>query len=207
MILYLIHRTPFLRKLYFQKAGRPFVRKKIRPVVPHLSADQKILDIGSGNGLVAKLLREKGLDIVPVDIHEGQYDESVKPMLYDGKHLPFPDKSFDCGLILTVLHHVDEPDALLRESARVCRQLIIMEDIYKNAVQKQLTFFVDSLANLFYSPCPHTNKNDKEWKATFQEMGFRLKGVHYRKVIFFIRQAIYVVDTDIAKSTSERASI
>ncbi|MFI5171530.1 MAG: class I SAM-dependent methyltransferase [Chitinophagales bacterium] len=193
MILYIIHKVPLFRKIYFNSVGRPFVSKKINPLVPLLPRGTPVLDIGSGNGLAAHLLKEKGFDIVCLDIHEGNYHPSVKPIVYDGKHIPFEDDHFESGIILTVLHHTDNPDIILKEAMRVCRSLIIMEDIYENKFQQYITYFLDSVANLFYSPCPHTNRNDNQWKKTFAEMGLELRSVHYRKVIFFIKQGIYEV--------------
>ncbi len=163
-------------------------------MIPNLPKGVKILDIGSGNGLAAHLLRKKGFDIVPMDIHEGQYDDSEKPIVYDGKKIPFADNTFQSGIILTVLHHIDNPDEILQEATRVCKNLVIMEDIYNNKLEQYLTYFLDSLANLFYSPCPHTNKNDAEWKAAFEKYGLTLKSAEYRHVIFFIRQGIYVLE-------------
>lgn len=193
MVLYVIHKIPFLRKWYFQAIGRPFVGKKIRPLVPLLPKDTPVLDIGSGNGLAAHLLQNRGVQIVPLDIHEGHYHPSMRPMVYDGRNIPFPDNHFEYGIILTVLHHVDDPDVLLREIMRVCKKLIIMEDIYKSNLQKRVTFWMDTAANLFYSPCPHTNKDDAGWKQTFSDMGYTLEHAEYRRVLFIIRQAIYVI--------------
>lgn len=196
MILYIIHKVPLFRKLYFNRIGRPFVQKKIRPVLPHLKVGESILDVGSGNGLVAHLLRQHGHNITPLDIHEGQYHESVKPVVYDGKNFPFADKQFDTGIILTVLHHIENPEQVLQEAGRVCRKLIIMEDIYDTNFQKHLTFFIDKLANLWYSPCPHTNKNDEDWKKTFSSMHMKLMHSHYRHVILVIKQGIYVLECE-----------
>ena len=181
------------RKKYFNTIGRPFDGKKIRPLIPLLKKNTAILDLGSGNGLAAHLLKQEGLNITCVDIHEGEYDPSVKPVVYDGKTIPFPDRHFEAGIILTVLHHIDNPEAVIKEAGRVCDRLIIMEDIYTNKVQQYLTYWLDSLANLFYSPCPHTNKNDKEWKATFEAMDLELVSVHYRYVLFIVKQVIYEV--------------
>ncbi|HMX03689.1 MAG TPA: class I SAM-dependent methyltransferase [Chitinophagales bacterium] len=179
--------------MYFHSIGRPFVGKKISAVLPFLPKDVPVLDIGSGNGLAASLMMEAGCKIVPIDIHEGQYHDSVKPTVYDGKHLPYVDNHFEAGVILTVLHHVDDPDALLKEIMRVCKSLVIMEDIYENAFQKNITFWLDSLANLWYSPCPHTNKNDIGWKSLFNAMDLELTDVRYRNAFFVIKQAVYVV--------------
>jgi 2-polyprenyl-3-methyl-5-hydroxy-6-metoxy-1,4-benzoquinol methylase len=193
LVLYIIHKVPLFRKLYFNSVGRPFVSKKIRPLVSILPKNSPILDIGSGNGLAAHLLKEKGFNIVPLDIHEGNYHPSVKPIVYDGKNIPFGDNSFHTGIILTVLHHIEDPEEFLKEAVRVCEELVIMEDIYDNKMQQYLTYFLDRVANLFYSPCPHTNKNDAQWRATFAKHDLEVVTVHYRKVIFVIKQAVYHV--------------
>lgn len=193
MVLYIIHKVPLFRRLYFKYIGRPFVGKKVRPLIPLLPKNTPILDIGSGNGLAAFMLVEQGFNIQPLDIHEGQYDERMKPIVYDGSKIPFPDNHFECGMILTVLHHVDDPDALLKEIMRVCKRLVIMEDIYTSSLNKNLTFWMDTAANLWYSPCPHTNKDDAGWKNAFTHIGLTLEHAEYRKVLFIIKQAIYVV--------------
>lgn len=193
MILYLIHKTPFLRKWYFNSLGQPFVKRKLAAIIPLLSKEEKVLDLGSGNGLASYLLRNKGFQITPVDIQYGHYNDDVKPVIYDGVKLPFDKDAFDTAIILTVLHHTEQPEAIILETGRVCNRLIILEDIYTNKIQQYLTYFVDSLVNIGYSPCPHTNKNNKEWIATFNEMGFTVRSVQYRKVLLIFKQAIYEI--------------
>lgn len=200
MILYIIHKIPFLRKWYFNALGRPFVKKKLALIEPLFLADDNILDLGSGNGLASYLLKEAGFNITPVDIHAGHYHESVHPIVYDGKKLPFTDNHFNTAIILTVLHHVKNPEILIQETSRVCDRIIIMEDIYENKIQQYLTYLADAVINLFYSPCPHTNKNDKQWKQTFEVMGFELISVKYRNIFFIFKQAVYEIQKK--KSTS-----
>ena len=177
--------------MYFQRWGKNWVRKKVQPFLPYLNEDDHILDIGSGNGLVAHTLREAGYEVTPLDVADLSYEENVKPVVYDGRKMPFEDATFDVALLLTVLHHIDEPDAVLREACRVAQRVIIIEDIYENKWQKKLTFAMDSLVNWGYAECPHTNKDDAEWRNTFREMKMNLKDVTYRKVLFFFKQGIY----------------
>ena len=179
--------------MYFQRWGRAWVNKKIQPFLPYLNENDSILDVGSGNGLVAHTLREVGYEVTPLDVADLSYDDSVKPVVYDGQKMPFEDNTFDVALLLTVLHHIDEPDAVLRESCRVARRVIVIEDIYENKLQKKLTFVMDSLVNWGYAECPHTNKDDAGWRTTFREMKMNLKNVAYRKVLFFFKQGIYHV--------------
>ncbi len=194
MVLKLIHSTPFLRKLYFTKWGKRWVQKKTAPFITWLSPNSNILDVGSGGGLVAYTLREQGFQITPLDIDDLSYAPEVKPVVYDGETMPFNDLHFDTALLLTVLHHIEEPEKVLQETCRVARQVIIIEDIYNTPLQKWLTFRMDSFVNWAYAPCPHTNKNDAAWKKTFEEMGMQLKAVHYRKVLGYFRQGIYCIE-------------
>jgi len=193
MILYLIGKIPYLRTNYFNNKGRKYVLKKLEHILPHLIPKSKVLDIGSGNGLITSVLRNKHYDVTPLDIHEGHYHPSVKPVLYDGKKMPFADDTFDTGLLLTILHHTSNQEEILTEAKRVCRQIIIMEDIYETDLQKQYVFLIDSLVNLFYSECPHTNRTDAGWKELFAQLGLKLTASYYKKFMG-VMQVVYVLE-------------
>lgn len=45
--------------------------------------------------------------------------------VFDGYHIPHPDKSFDLGLAIHVVEHVEHERMFLREAARVCKKLYI----------------------------------------------------------------------------------
>ena len=192
-MLKFLYQIPFLRRLYFDRLGLWWIRRKVAPFVEHLPKTAKIIDIGSGNGLICHYLREQGWNVTPLDVIDMAYHESVRPVVYDGEKMPFENNAYDYGLILTVLHHIDEPETVLEEAQRVCENLIIIEDIYKNPIQKRLTFFMDWLVNLGYSPTPHTNKDDNGWKATFKKMNLKLKHTSQWRVLVFFRQVVYIL--------------
>ena len=171
------------------------MRRKLQPFLQHMPAGSSVLDIGSGGGLATSVLREAGFQVTPMDIQDGAYDDSTRPVVYDGKTFPFPDGQFDFGLLLTVLHHIQDPDAVLAEAFRTCRTVLIVEDIYRNPAQQYLTYATDWFVNLFYSPNPHTNRNDAQWKETFQRFDKQLIAVTYKPLLGLYLQAWYVVGT------------
>lgn len=52
----------------------------------------------------------------------------VKIIGFDGTRLPFPDRAFDAILLIDVLHHVEEPEPLLKEIYRVSNGSLIVKD-------------------------------------------------------------------------------
>ena len=59
--------------------------------------------------------------------HFSKLYPDVKIILYDGKHFPFEDKSFDIGWSNAVIEHVGNQDAqllFLQELLRTCKQFI-----------------------------------------------------------------------------------
>ena len=117
-----------------------------------------MLDIGSGNGGLVWLLRQGGYSVTASDVANKSRIPSVQPILLGAGALPFPSESFDTVLLITVLHHTRDPETLLREALRVTRnKLIILEDVYNNALQKHITYWADSLVNHEWRHHPHSN--------------------------------------------------
>ncbi|WP_027150997.1 class I SAM-dependent methyltransferase [Mesorhizobium sp. WSM2561] len=96
---------------------------------------ETILDIGAGEGAVLdKLYRGKiGKTLGAVEISTSGKDaiesrgipnlKSVE--MFDGYHIPHADKSYDLGLAIHVVEHVEHERMFLTEAARVCKKLYI----------------------------------------------------------------------------------
>ncbi|MBM3878134.1 MAG: methyltransferase domain-containing protein [Verrucomicrobia bacterium] len=83
----------------------------------------RVLDVGCGVGQVVRRLRDAGAEAVGVEVSEPNLAKArqfgLDCRLYDGRHLPFPDRHFASVGALNVLEHVEEPEAFLAELVRV----------------------------------------------------------------------------------------
>lgn len=91
-------------------------------------AGEKILDIGAGNGDVAsKVLGSGGGDVYAVEPNEKKVASmkaahpAVKSSFARAEKLPFPDSTFDKAYTTMALHHYEDIDRALQETARVLR--------------------------------------------------------------------------------------
>jgi SAM-dependent methyltransferase len=91
----------------------------LRPARP----GARSLDVGCGVGQVVGRLIEAGFEAHGVDVSEPNIEKARRLtdrcQLYDGKHLPFPDRYFASAGALNVLEHVEEPEAFIPELVRV----------------------------------------------------------------------------------------
>lgn len=180
--------------LFREKFIRTKANIKYKRIFSYLRKNDRILDIGTGNGALCKSLLENGFEVQPLDIRNNSFFKDLKPIIFDGVHIPYPDNSFDTALLITVLHHTDNPEGLLREAARVAAKIIIMEDVYTNIFQKKLTFLTDSLVNLEFFGHPHTNKTDGEWKSVFENEGLKvISQLDHVDFLILFRQVTYVL--------------
>ncbi len=76
------------------------MQNRTKTVIDRISAyiknTDKIIDIGSGSGDIARLLQDQGFNITPVDVADYHYPRVAETVIYDGKTLPFPMDRFLC---------------------------------------------------------------------------------------------------------------
>jgi SAM-dependent methyltransferase len=107
-----------------------------------------LLDVGSGNGLIARRVATAlGADVIGVDVRL-QPSPAIEVLGYDGRVLPFDDASHDVVLLSDVLHHADDPGALLAECVRVSRFGVAVKDhLSFGAVSSKLLEVMDHVGN------------------------------------------------------------
>lgn len=72
----------------------------------------RILEIGCGTGLFTEALRHSGAMVVGLDIswdllHQACRNRDVRVFVGDAERLPFPDRTFDLVVGVSVLHHLN----------------------------------------------------------------------------------------------------
>lgn len=101
-------------------------------VALHPRAPGSVCEVGCGDGaLLAELAgrgygREHvGYEISPEAARIAGSRPGLRVSAFDGERIPAPDGAYDLGLLSHVLEHVPDPAALLRETARACREVVV----------------------------------------------------------------------------------
>jgi len=87
----------------------------------------RVLDIGTGEGQVARALRSAGAEVIGIDpisamIHEaGNRDPAMAVAQAGGGALPFAVESFDKAVACLVFEHIDDVDEAIADVARVLK--------------------------------------------------------------------------------------
>lgn len=135
-----------------------------------------ILDVGAGTGEIAQAvstLRPK-LNIQGVDTYI-RPKTFVKVTLYDGETLPFEDESIDLVMIVDVLHHCQNPEAVLKECGRVSKRWVLVKDHVSDGLFDRLRLrFMDWVGNRAHGVVlPYNYLSTKQWDMAFNYAGLR----------------------------------
>jgi len=132
-----------LRREYVEMRIIEKIRGRLKGRAEHIYSlihpflGNKILDHGCGDGSVAKYIsnRKKSKIILSDVVDSKRRIEKVSNLPFYlipvGTKLPFKDGEFDTSLLITVLHHADDPLFELDEITRVTDgNIVIIESVY-----------------------------------------------------------------------------
>jgi ubiquinone/menaquinone biosynthesis C-methylase UbiE len=123
----------------FEARGRhPLFARMLREYLDAMliDADARVLDLGCGTGLAARALarrpgfagRVDGIDLSPHLVAAAERlarEDGVEDRTHfatgDARGVPFADATFDAAVAHTLLSHVDDPPAVLKEIARAVK--------------------------------------------------------------------------------------
>lgn len=180
----------------------------VRRLSPYLRDQREVLDLGASCGRLAHelILEDPRLHIVGVDTYV-QDQTFIEIQKYDGMRIPFPDDTFDCVLIVDVIHHDTHPERIIREATRVSKRFILIKDHYwLTMIDRTWLGWADYIGNRPYQiDLPYHYLQTSEWERLFAHAGltilatekFRYHPIDPTKhIIYFLEKT----DPDLPKS-------
>ena len=118
-------KTPVLGAFAFW-CWRIDAKRKLRRLQKHLKFLDQHIEIGSGTGSVLSVMRKQNYYVDGLDFADNSFRDDLKPIVYNGRMIPFAKNVYDTALLLTVLHYTDDPEAILREAGRIAKRLSLI---------------------------------------------------------------------------------
>jgi ubiquinone/menaquinone biosynthesis C-methylase UbiE len=94
---------------------------------------RRLIDVGGGTGNYSRALKDEGWDPLVVDREPAMLARAAAKGLAtlegDAQRLPLPDETADAVMLISMLHHVEEPPKAIAEARRVLRprgRLVLM---------------------------------------------------------------------------------
>ena len=137
-----------------------------------LPREVSVLDIGAGDGLLAALVLERRPDLVirgiDVEVREGA---RIPVEAFDGRRIPLDDAGVDVAMVVDVLHHTSDPAVLLRESARVARDSVVIKDHTVRGPAARATLrLMDWVGNARHGVAlPYNYWTEGQWRSAFAD--------------------------------------
>jgi len=97
---------------------------EVEKIVQHLRpSGARLLEIGAGTGQQARELSRRGFKVEAIEIPSSTYarDRLFPIVDFDGRHIPFPDRTFDIVFSSNVLEHVSDLEQMHKEIRRVLK--------------------------------------------------------------------------------------
>lgn len=162
-------------------AHAPVFTRRIEVLSSHLAdlmpRDAAVLDVGAGDGLLARRLMERRPDLRVHGVDVLVRPETCIPVReFDGTTLPFADRSVDAVMLVDVVHHAANQPALLREVARVARAAVVIKDHFARGLLAHTTLrFMDWVGNARYGvSLPYAYWTPARWDDELRSVGLRV---------------------------------
>lgn len=88
---------------------------------PHLKGAKRVLDVGCGNGLLARRLAQEGFDVTALDRSLQRTSRTAGIRFVEADFLGFEDTPYDALVFSASLHHLFPLDAALDAAERLLR--------------------------------------------------------------------------------------
>ena len=206
---FLINRIIFFRnnlnKFLFSPVSLDYLNNlrilEVKNCLDLIPQKSKILDFGSGTGIVAKFLSEKNFDVVALDIKDSTYSENevFKINYYNGRDFPFEIDTFDLIYSSNVFEHIFEIEITLTNLSEITKKNAFMILIMPSSTWRFFTNLTDLLKK-WHIGKPHGehSKNSIHEIYTFSSYWWKKKLTHknwefvnlYKNKIFYTGNSI-----------------
>ena len=161
--------------------------RRVRVLSSHLAelvpADAHVLDVGCGDGRISALVAEARPDLTVTGLDIAARDDAQVPVEpFDGVTIARADRSVDAVMLVDVLHHADDPMALLDEAARVVNRAIVLKDVTPLGPLSASTLrFMDWVGNARHGvPLPYNFWSQEEWRRAFADLDLSVRDLRRR---------------------------
>ena len=141
-----------------------------------LPKNVRLLDVGSGNGQLAKYIMTERPDIYVEGLDIMDWPEQlIKITRFDGETIPFKDSEWDYCMVSDVLHHCEDPRKLLAELVRVAKRGVVIKDhISDTSFDYYILCAMDWMGNRGHGVrLAYEYYSTTQWEKVFQD--FRLR--------------------------------
>lgn len=164
-----------LRSLHANLIFGRRVRVLAAAIAERLPQGARVLDIGCGSGELARLVMERRPDVrvTGIDVLV-RPDTAIPVTAYDGARIPFDDGAFDAAMIVDVLHHTDDPQAVLAEVARVAC-VVVVKDHFRDGFAAGPTLrLMDWVGNAAHGVrLPYNYLSGASWRRIWAALGLK----------------------------------
>jgi SAM-dependent methyltransferase len=144
-------------------------------LAPLLPPGADVVDVGCGDGRLTRRLAELRPDcrFVGLDI-QARPEAAVSVQIFDGRRLPLDDRSRDAVLLVDVVHHAENPLALVADAARVARRTVVIKDhLCDRPLSGPVLRFMDRVGNRRHGVAlPFNYWSRRQWSDAFRRVGW-----------------------------------
>lgn len=165
--------------------------RRVRVLSNHLAdvmpREARVVDVGCGDGQIGALVQMRRPDVSVTGLDIAMRPDTPIPVReFDGRSIPLEDDGSDVVLLVDVLHHAEDPKALLTEAARVAKRAIVLKDVTSLGPLSASTLrFMDWVGNARHGvPLPYLFWSQAKWRQVFSDLNLSVEEERRRLGIY-----------------------